>query len=225
MKRRFELVEGASSKFWEVGVEGTNVTVRFVETGDSTGGSTGIEHARDLPVSINSDQPIANIVRWAQNDTSTTPSGKHGFLVVTTPQSITAQARITDNSSKDFVVPENSTAISNGFSPLLVRVEPLPFAQVGMAATVPVSTTRFALSNPGSTAATVVITAFNTSGSVAATLTVNLAAEGQYFTENLGAAMNLPAAFVGWLGVQSSGPVLVYNHRITGDGGSAVPVH
>lgn len=202
-----------------------NVTVRFVDTSDASGGSTGVEHSRDIPIAINSDQPIANIVRWAQDDTSTSPSGKHGFLVVTTPQGITAQARITDNSSKDFVVPEGNTAISSGFSPLLVRVEPLPFSQLGMANTTPISTTRFAVSNPGSSPVTVVVTGFNSSGSVAGTLTLNLAADGQYFTANLGAAMNLPAAFVGWLTVQSSGPVLVYNHRLTGDGGASVPVH
>ena len=73
--------------------------------------------------------------------------------------------------------------------------------------------------------ATVQITAFNSNGSVAGTLTVNLAPDGQYFTENLGAAIGVPAAFVGWLTIQSSAPVLVYNHRITGDGGSTVPVH
>jgi hypothetical protein len=203
-----------------------NVSVRFVETSDATGGSSGTEHSRDIPVAINSGQPIANIVRWAQSDTSTSPSGKHGFLVVTTPQSITAQARITNLSSKDVVIPESNTAISSGFSPLLIRVEPLPFSQVGMAAaTVPTSTTRFAAANPGSSPVTVTLTAFNATGSVAGTFSVTVAPDGQYFTENLAAAMNLPPVFLGWVTVGASGPVQVYNHRITGDGGSAVPVH
>jgi hypothetical protein len=52
-----------------------------------------------------------------------------------------------------------------------------------------------------------------------------VAPDGQYFTENLAAAMNLPPVFLGWVTVGASGPVQVYNHRITGDGGSAVPVH
>jgi hypothetical protein len=201
-----------------------NVTVRFVETGDATGGSSGIEHTRDIPVAVNSALPIADIVRWTQHDTSTTPSGKHGFLVVTTPQSVTAQARIVDRSSSDPVIPESATAVSSGFSPLLVRVEPLPFSKIDAAGTQN-STTRFAIGNPELVPATVTLTAFNATGSVAGTFTITVAPDGQYFTANLAAAMNLPPVFLGWVTVGSSAPVVVYNHRITGDGGSAVPVH
>jgi hypothetical protein len=37
--------------------------------------------------------------------------------------------------------------------------------------------------------------------------------------------MGLPPIFLGWVSAQSSGPVLVYNHRRSGNLGATVPVH
>ncbi|HEX3765718.1 MAG TPA: kelch repeat-containing protein [Kofleriaceae bacterium] len=200
-----------------------NVTVRFVQVDDATGASSGIEHARDIPVAVNSGSPIADIVRWSQFSTATTPSGQHGFLVVTTPQGVTAQARLVDSSSKDPATVDGG-AVTGGFSPLLIRVDTLPFAQIGAAAST-TSDSRVALANPGTSPITVNLTAFNATGSVAGSLSVTIAPDGQYFTENLGAAMALPPVFLGWVQVQASGTVLVYNHRRTGTAGATVPVH
>ena len=210
-----------------------NVTVKFVQTGDSTGATSGVAHSRDIPVAVNSGAPIANIVRWAQNSTATTPSGQHGFLVVTTPQGVTAQARLVDKSSTDPGT-IGSGAMAGGFSPLLLRVDTLPFSklngavagsQVIDAAASTASASRVALSNPGSAPATVTLTAINATGSVAGTLAVTLAPGGQYVTENLGAAMGLPPVFLGWVSIQASSTVLVYNHRRTGTAGEIVPTH
>jgi hypothetical protein len=202
-----------------------NVTVRFVEIGDATGATSGVEATRDIPVAVNSGAPIADIVRWVRHDTSIAPSGKRGFLVVTTPQSVTAQARIIDKVNLDPGVPDSGT-IGTGFSPFLVRVEPLPFANID-AASNPTSQSRFALSNPGTAPATVRLLAFSTTGGPASThsLVVTLAPGGQLFTDNLVAAMGLPSVFLGWVAIQSSAPVGVYNHRRTGASGSIVPVH
>jgi len=200
-----------------------NVTVRFVQVGDSSGASSGIEHARDLPVAVNSGSPVADIVRWTQFSAATTPSGQHGFLIVTTPQGVTAQARMVDSTSKDPVTVDGG-AMTGGFSPLLIRVDTLPFAQLGAAAT-PATDSRVALSNPGTAPVTVNLTAFNATGSVAGSLSVTLAPDGQFFTENLGGAMNLPPVFLGWVQLQASDTVLVYNHRRTGTAGATVPVH
>ncbi|HEY0476340.1 MAG TPA: kelch repeat-containing protein [Kofleriaceae bacterium] len=203
-----------------------NVTVRFVETGDTTGATPGIERTRDVPVAINSAAPIADIVRWVRRDTATARTGKHGFLVVTTPQSVTAQARIVDNANLDPAVPD-SGGVTSALSSLLVRVEPLPFSPIDAAAGTQNSRSRFALSNPGATPATVRLIAYNATGSAASShpLVVTLAPHGQYFSDNLAAAMGLPAVFVGWVAVQSDLPVGVYNHRRTGDVGSVVPLH
>lgn len=201
-----------------------NVTVRFVQTGDSTGASSGTEFSRDIPVAVNSAAPIADIVRWAQFSTATTPSGQHGFLVVTTPQSVTAQGRLVDRSSTDPVTVDGG-ALLGGFSPLLIRVDQLPFSQINPAAATPTTSSRVALSNPGTAPVTVSLTAFNATGSVAGTFSVTVAPDGQFFTENLGASMGLPPVFLGWVQVQASGTVLVYNHRRTGTAGATVPVH
>lgn len=199
-----------------------NVTVRFVEASDQDGGA-GIEHSRDIPLAINTGAPIADIVRWAQRDASTTPSGKRGFLVVTSPQGVTAQARIVDKANFDLAVPESSNAMTTGFSSVLVRVEPLPFARTE--ATVSTSASRFAVSNPGTTPTTVQLVAFNATGGSATTpLVVTLAPGGQFFSDNLARDMGLPAVFLGSLAVSSDSPVVVYNHRRTGQSGSAVPV-
>jgi hypothetical protein len=215
----------------------SNVTVKFVETADATGASSGVAHARDVPVAVNSGAPIADIVRWTQFSTATTPSGQHGFLVVTTPQGVTAQARLIDASSSDPATIDGG-AVVGGFSPLLIRIDALPFLQLGEAAggaSLPameaaaaasqVSLSRFAVSNPGGAPATVTLTALNATGSVAGTLTLNLAASGQYITENLGSAMGLPPVFLGWVSLQASSTVLVYNHRRIGTAGAIVPVH
>jgi len=210
-----------------------NVTVHFVETDDATGATSGVETTRDIPVAINSALPIADIVRWAQRSTATTPSGKHGFAVVTTPQSVTAQARIVDKANTDPATPDSNASVINGFSPLLLRIDQTSFAQTSFAQApvaapaTPASTsqTRFALGNPGATTATVQLIAFNASGSQAGTLTVNVAPNGQFFTENLAQAMGLPPVFLGWVQVQSTSPVVVYNHRRTNGAGATVPVH
>jgi N-acetylneuraminic acid mutarotase len=205
-----------------------NVTVHFLETSDTTGTVTGVEHTRDLPVAVNSAAPIVDIVRWVTRDTSTTPSGKHGFLVVTTPQAVTAHARIVDSANLDPGVPD-SGGLTSAFSSLLVRVEPLPFSQIGLGAATssPNSESRFALSNPSALPATVQLIAYNATGSPASDhpLLVTLAPHGQFFSDNLAATMGLPTVFLGWVAVQSDIPVGVYNHRRTGTVGSVVPVH
>jgi hypothetical protein len=215
-----------------------NVTVRFVQTSDASGASSGAEFSRDIPVAVNSAAPIADIVRWTQFSTATTPAGQHGFLVVTTPQGVTAQGRLVDRSSTDPAMVDGG-ALSGGFSPLLIRVDQLPFSQVNpalasapptelaaaAAAATPTTASRVALANPGSAPITVNLTAFNATGSVAGTLSVTVAPDGQFFTENLGAAMGLPPVFFGWVQIQASGRVLVYNHRRTGTAGATVPVH
>ncbi len=213
-----------------------NVTVKFVQTSDATGASSGLEHSRDIPVAVNSGAPIADIVRWTQFSTATTPSGQHGFLVVTTPQEVTAQGRLVDKSSTDPARVDGS-ALTGGFSPLLIHVGQLPFftanpdmANVELsidaaAAATPTTASRVALSNPGSAPITVNLTAFNATGSVAGTISVTVAGDGQYVTEDLASAMGLPPVFLGWVQIQASGTVLVYNHRRTGTAGGTVPVH
>jgi hypothetical protein len=205
-----------------------NVTVHFFDTGDATGGTSGAESTRDIAVPVNSGAPIADIVRWALRSTSTAPSGKHGFIVVTTSQgAVTAQARIVDKASGDPTVPESGAAISSGFSPVVVRVDQFAFSAIDAGASTPTtSRSRFSLSNPGPTPATVQLIVNNATGSPAIPpLTVTVAPNGQYFHDNLALDLGLPPVFLGSVTVQSDVPVLVYNHRMTGDGGSAVPVH
>jgi hypothetical protein len=206
-----------------------NVTVHFFDTGDRNGGVPGVESTRDIAVAINSGAPIADIVRWALRSTSTTPSGKRGFIVVTTSQgAVTAQAKLVNMASGDTAVPESNAAISAGFSPVLVRVDQFAFSKVEAASATPTtSRSRFALSNPGPTMATVQLIANNATGSPATPVpfVVTIAPHAQYFHDDLALDMGLPPVFLGSVTVQSDVPVLVYNHRMTGDGGSAVPVH
>ena len=128
-------------------------------------------------------------------------------------------------------------AITGGFSPLLIHVGQLPFftanpAMQGVeldlaaaAAATPTTASRVALSNPGSGPITVTLTAFNATGSVAGTFSRTVAPDGQYVTEDLAVSMGLPPVFLGWVQIQSTGTVLVHNHRRTGTAGGIVPVH
>ncbi len=208
-----------------------NVTVTFVEVDDTTGETSGLVSARDIAVPINNGTPIADVVRWALRSVATTPSGKHGFILVTSPQAVTAQAKIVDTTSLDPAVPQSDVTVSDGFSPILVRVDPFAFAPTttGAAAAATPSTmqSRFALSNPGTTTATVTLTPYNAIGSLALgqPFVITLAPNGQFFSENLAADMGLPPVFLGSVGIQSDAPVLIYNQRRSGQGGSPVPVH
>jgi N-acetylneuraminic acid mutarotase len=217
-----------------------NVTVTLVDAEDPTGVSGGTATSRDVLVPINGATSIPDVVRWVLRDTTTAPDGKRGFLVVTTPQTVTAQAKIVDRATLDPAVAQNETSLTSAFSPLLVRVAPLPFAVTGTAATSAAASatlaataattgttlSRFALSNPGSAPATVELAAVNaTGGAPAAPFVVTLAPNGQLFTEDLVAATGLPPLFLGWLTIRSDQPVLIYNQRRSGDTGDVVPVH
>jgi hypothetical protein len=205
-----------------------NVTVKFVDSADPNGETSGVAHARDIPVSINSGAPIADIVRWALRDTGTAPSGKRGFLVVTTPQAVTAQARLVNRVSLDPSVADSNTSVVNGFSPLLVRVDPFsPIRPDAIAAAAAgTSSSRFAVSNSGTGSATVTITAVNATGSAAGLpLVLTLAPSGQFFSDNLARDMGLPPIFLGWVTIQSTSSVVIYNHRVAADGGATVPIH
>jgi Kelch motif len=217
-----------------------DVTVTYVDAEDTTGGTSGTASSRDVPVAINADLSLPDIVRWVLRETTTTPSGKHGFLVVTTPQGVTAQAKIVDSVTLDPATPPLAASVTSAFSPFLVRVEPVSFVQsagatgatadLALASAAGGGTTtalsRFALSNPGSTTATVELSAVNASGgSPTQPVVITLPANAQFFTEDLVTAMGLPPLFLGSLIVQSDVPVLVYNQRRSGDTGDAIPVY
>ena len=214
-----------------------DVTVTLVDAEDTTGATSGAATSRYVPLPVNAAMSIPNVVRWVLSSTATTPTGKHGFLVITTPQAVTAQAKIVDTVTSDPYTPQNETSLTSAFSPLLIKVEPISFALTAetksttaageTAATSASETTlsRFAVSNPGSASTTVELSAVNASGGTpTAPFTVTLAPNGQLFTEDLVGAMGLPPVFLGWLSVQSSAPVLVYNQRRSGDVGDSVPV-
>jgi hypothetical protein len=210
-----------------------DVTVTFVDTEDETGGSSGTASSRDFPLAANADMSIPDVVAWVL-DTTTTPTGKHGFVVVTTPQAVTAQAKVVDNVTLDPATPGLESAVTSAFSPLLIRVEPISFVQLGgsspvtaaAAGTTTTALSRLAVSNPGTTTATVELSAINaTGGAPTAPFVVTLPPNAQFFTEDLVSAMGLPPLFLGSLTVRSDVPVLVYNHRRSGDTGDVIPVY
>jgi hypothetical protein len=204
-----------------------NVTLRFFDESDATGGAGGTAARRDLQVPVNSATSLANVVRWALHNSGTMPLGKRGFVVATTPQAITAQARIVDNETLDPAAVASGTVV-NAFSPTLVRIEPpgdyfKRLAVDPMAA--PLGNSRFAVANPGPTPAVVELAAVNASGGAPlAPLVVTVSPGGQFFTENLAQSMGLPPVFYGWVSVRASAPVSIYNHRRAGNTGSTVPI-
>src|SRR5205823_4671947 len=95
----------------------------------ATFSSSDIARTLDLAVAINSGAPIADIVRWALRDGSGVVSGKRGFLVVQTPQAVTAQARLIDKVSGDPAVIGQQNGLVSAFSPMVLRIE--SFSPVG----------------------------------------------------------------------------------------------
>jgi hypothetical protein len=214
-----------------------DVTINFID------GTTGVVSSRDLQVEFNSAIPIPDIVRWVLRSTSALPTGQRGFLTIESPQGVTAHGRLIDRANNDPAVTDQLTALDSTFSPLVIRIEPftgllakaasatLGEGGVGSgltstAASTAATVSRFAVSNPNDQPALVEITALNASGSAAGPpYVVTIPAKHQYFTENLLADMGLPVVFLGSVNVRSDSPVLVYNHRRTGDLGATVPVH
>lgn len=207
------------------GTSPANVTVRFVAVNDPRGASSGAEHARDLAVASHGSAPIADVVRWAQRDGSTAPSQQRGFLVITAPQAIVVRARQVDRASGDPTVTDGAPALLGGFSPLVVRSDAPSPAAAGRRLAGAIEQSRFAVGNPGTAPATVRITATDATGETAGpALTLALAPDGQFFTDDLGAAMQLPPRFAGWVTVQSTAPILISHHHRTGTGGGALPI-
>ncbi len=198
-----------------------NVTVRFND------GVTAAVTSRDLVVQVNSAQPISDVVRWVLGTNGSAPTGKHGFIVIDTPQGVTAQGRIITKANGDPAVPNQMIALDSAFSPLLVQVSSTPFAALSAASSSSTAASRFALSNPSDGSAVVEIDALNASGSLAApALIVNVPAHGQFFTESLAASIaGLPPIFLGSITIHASTPVAIYNHRRGGATGATVPVH
>jgi hypothetical protein len=183
---------------------------------------------RDLQVPVNSATSLANVVRWALRQSGTAPLGKRGFVVATTPQTVTARARIVDNETLDPAEIASGTLLS-AFSPTLVRVEPpgdfIIKAPPVDALGAPLGNSRFAVANPGASPAVVELAPVNASGGAALTpLLVTVAPGGQFFTENLAQTMGLPPVFYGWVSVRASAPVSIYNHRRAGNTGTTVPI-
>lgn len=211
-----------------------DVTVTFVDDADTTGTTSGIASSRDLPLAPNADSSIPDVVRWALRQTSATPTGKHGFLVVTTPQAVMAQGKIVDNVTSDPAIPGLDAAVTSAFSPFLIRLEPITFiVSPGGSAAAPAATggtsstalSRFAVSNPGASTATVELSAISaTGGPETQPVVVTLAPNAQLLTEDLVSRMGLPPIFLGSLVVRSDTPVLVYNHRRSGDTGDVIPI-
>src|SRR5262249_16806580 len=194
-----------------------NVTVRFIDVVDKTGATPGTVSSRDIPIRVNSGTPITDVIRWVLRDPSPTPSGKSGFLVITTPQPITAQAHIINSSSGDPVIPDQQATRNSASTPLILRFEPFGPGT-------PLVSSRIAISNPGASTAHAQLTAYYPSGSVGATLNVSVVGGGEFFTEDIVGVMGLPPIFQGWMTLASDSSVLVFNQRRSGDTGALVPV-
>jgi hypothetical protein len=210
-----------------------NVTVRFVD------GVTGATASRDLPVAINSATALENVVRWVQRKDAGAVTGQRGYIVVTTPQAVTAQARLTTLQTQDIGWPVQGAPLASSFTTGMVRIEPLVLAKEpgnvpellrapGQDAGAPTGASRVALANTGSTPATVEITAVNASGSTVGTkpVVITVPAGRQFLTENIGAVLDVPPVFYGWASIRSTSPLLIYHHRaLAGGAGVVLPIH
>jgi len=191
-----------------------NVTVRFVDIGDPSGGSAGTSTSRDVLVRTNSATITDDVIRWVLRDASGVPSGKRGFLVITSPQLVTALATTTHNGSLDPSITDTATLLTASFTPAVVS-----FAPDG--------SSRVAISNSGTTPATVELRPFNRDGTPARAepFVVEVVAGGQFFTDDIVAAMGLPSEFFGWLVVNANAPVAVSHQRKAGNTGMVMPIY
>jgi N-acetylneuraminic acid mutarotase len=187
-----------------------DVTVLFFDVGDPAGGTAGDVSSRDLQVHVNSATSISDIVRWVLRSSSATPTGKRGFLVITSPQTVTAQVSLVNRATADPANLDSGGAASNGFTSFILA-----------------GATRVAITNPGTTLANVDLAAFNPDGSPAGAPTrIQVVGRGQFFTEDIAPFLTLPTGFVGSMTVRSDAPVIVLNQERTPDNrGAIVPVH
>ena len=197
-----------------------DVAIQFIDVADPTGGTPGVSNGREIQVRVNSATSIANIIRWALGSDSGDPTGKRGFLVISSPQTITALATIVNAANSDPASIDAAAGIVKGFSPLIIRVEPLDPA--------PTVSSRVAIANPGTAAANVDLLPFNPNGTpaLAAPVRVKVAGGGQLFTADIVGLLGLPPTFAGSLAVSSDAPVVVFNQELGADNnGAVIPVH
>jgi hypothetical protein len=183
---------------------------------------------------------LENVVRWVQRKDPGTVSGQRGYIVVTTPQAVTAQARVVSLATQDPGWPVQGGPLTSAFTTSLIRIEPFVLAKDGPTKVpellkapgtegleaVPVGVSRVALANTGATPATVEIVAVNASGSPVGSKPVVLTvpAGRQLLSENLGELLDVPPVFYGWASIRSTAPLLVYHHRLMGGAGTVLPV-
>ncbi len=135
------------------------------------------------------------------------------------PQTITALATIVNTASSDSASLDAAAGIVKGFSPLVIRVEPLD--------PTPSVRSRVAIGNPGTATANVDLLPFNANGTpaLAAPVRVQVAGGGQLLTEDIVGLLGLPPTFAGSLTVSSNAPVVVFNQELAADNtGAVIPV-
>jgi len=190
-----------------------NVTVRFVDVADQTGGVPGTSTIRDIPISMNSATVIQDVIRWVLRDEAGIPTGKRGFLVITSPQVVTALATATHGASLDPAIANSARLLTSSFTTAVLRFDPD-------------ESSRIAISNAGEGAATVELLPINADGSAALLdpLVVSVVGGGQFFTEDIAGSMGLPTPFFGWVVVKASAPVAIYNQARSSMTGAVMPV-
>jgi hypothetical protein len=194
-----------------------NVTATFVDVGDPTGGTSGTRYSRDIPVAVNSASPIANVIRWAMRSGSVVPTGRRGFLLISSAQPVTAQVSLVNNISRDPAWLDATAAVANSFT-LLGAANP--------DSSIPVRS-RLVISVPDGSTANVKLMAFNPDGTPALSdqITIQVVGGGQFFTDDLAGFLGLPPGFLGSLTLTSNVPVLGLNlERTDSAGGFVAPI-
>jgi len=195
-----------------------NVTVTYVDVDDPTGGAPGALYSRDIPVPVNSATAIANVIRWALRSHSADPTGRRGFLLISSGQPVTAQASLVNNVSGDPAWLDATTAAAKSFTLLGAATLDLSISV----------SSRLVISVPAGPTANVKLMAFNPDGTPALfdPVTVQVVGGGQFFTDDLAGFLGLPSGFLGSLTLNSNVPVLGLNlERIGSAGGFAAPIH
>jgi subtilisin family serine protease len=194
-----------------------NVTATFVAVDDPTGGTSGTPYSRDIPVAVNSGSPIANVIRWAMRSGSAEPTGRRGFLLISSAQRVTAQVSLVNSVSKDPAWLETKAAVADS-STLLGAANP--------DSSMPVRS-RLVISVPAGPTANVRLMAFNLDGTPAISeqVTIQVVGGGQFFTDDLAGFLGLPPGFLGSLTINSNVPVLGLNlERTDSAGGFVAPI-
>ncbi|MCD6452486.1 MAG: hypothetical protein J7L64_09035 [Acidobacteria bacterium] len=157
---------------------------------------------RETSVSEHSYTPLNRIIRWVKN-IGYNPNLKGYVRVITKPGSTlkTIGGPIDENTDDPSITSLGTAGFTVGSTPLIIKDSVVGWR------------TQLIIANPNETQVTVTLYPYDANGNAQSSKTINIAAGGQYISDDLVDDLGLSSGFYGMLVIQSDKPVYGFVHQ------------